>query len=86
MGRTRGPYNAEFPAGSIVQIAGRPELEKFQRDWKLHNKLVDEQLDFAGTEARVASIGFYHGADELYELEGLPGIWHESCLTAVTRS
>jgi hypothetical protein len=27
------------------------------------------------------SVGFYHGGDVLYVLEGIPGVWHESCLT-----
>ena len=25
-------------------------------------------------------VGFYHGGDALYELEGVPGVWHEVCL------
>lgn len=86
MGRTTGPYDAEFSKGTLVRIATRPELESFQREWKLHNKLGDNQLDYAAKEARVASVGFFHGGDELYELEGVPGVWHEACLTAVTRS
>ena len=86
MGRTKGPYNAEFPQSSQVQIANRAELEAFQRTWQHHHKLSDQQLDYAGALTRVVSVAFYHGADELYELEDVPGIWHEACLTAVTRS
>lgn len=29
----------------------------------------------------MASVTFYHGGDELYELKGVPGLWHEACLT-----
>lgn len=29
------------------------------------------------------TVGFYHGGDELYGLEGVPGLWHKQCLTAV---
>ena len=25
-------------------------------------------------------VGYYHGGDVLYELEGVPGVWHEVCL------
>ncbi|MFL5552311.1 MAG: hypothetical protein ACJ770_05840, partial [Gemmatimonadaceae bacterium] len=28
----------------------------------------------------VQQVTFYHGADELYVLTGLPGVWHEQCL------
>ena len=85
MGRTKGPYEAEYPKGSLVRVASHAELESFQRDWKHHNPLTDRQLDFAGSEARVADVGFYHGGDELYQLEGVPGVWHEQCLIPVTR-
>jgi hypothetical protein len=40
------------------------------------------QLEYAGRIAEVESVGFYHGGDELYKLQGLPGIWHEVCLEA----
>jgi diadenosine tetraphosphatase ApaH/serine/threonine PP2A family protein phosphatase len=85
MRKAKGPYNAEFQEGSEVRIADRPALEEFQRTWRHHNKITDEQLDYAGALARVTFVGFYHGGDELYELEGVPGIWHERCLTAVTQ-
>ena len=82
MGKTRGPYKEEFPAGSTVRIVDRQRLEDFARDWKLHNPLKPEQLGFAGLEARVTTVSFYHGGDELYRLEGIPGTWHEENLTA----
>jgi hypothetical protein len=25
-------------------------------------------------------VGFYHGGDVLYTLDGIPGLWHEQCL------
>jgi hypothetical protein len=37
-------------------------------------------LLFAGHETRVKNVFFYHGGDELYELDNVPGIWHEQCL------
>jgi len=80
MGKLRGAYNAEYPAGSRARISSRSALEEFMRSWAHHNKLQAEQLDYADRVARVESVGFYHGGDELYKLQGIPGIWHEQCL------
>ncbi len=80
MGKTRGPYKEEFPVGSTVKIVARGALDTFLRDWKFHNPLNPEQLASAGREARVKSVSFYHGGDELYSLDGIPGIWHEENL------
>lgn len=83
MGRLKGPYNAEFPAGTHVRLADRDSLEEFKRTWRYHHPLTEEQLDYAGRTALVKSAGYYHGGDELYTLDGIPGIWHERCLLAV---
>jgi hypothetical protein len=83
MGTIKGPYSEEYPIGSEVRIASRSRLEDFQRTWKLHHPLEDRQLAFAGRSATVQDVAFYHGGDELYELEDVPGIWHESCLDPV---
>jgi hypothetical protein len=80
MGRTRGAYREEFPVGTAVRVVDRNQLEAFMATWTLHNPLHADQLAFAGVTARVASVGFYHGGDELYLLEHVPGIWHEACL------
>lgn len=82
MGKTKGPYKAEFPVGAKVRIAERPVLEEFRRTWKYHHFLQSEQLDYAGAAALVESIAFYHGGDEVYWLKGVPGVWHERCLNA----
>jgi hypothetical protein len=85
MGRTKGPYNPEFLVGDKVRIASREVLEKFYREWKYHNKLIPEQLDFGDKIAEVEpGGGTYHGGDELYKLKGIPGIWHEQLLEAYT--
>jgi hypothetical protein len=84
MGKTKGPYNCEFPVGTRVRIANREDLEKFQRDWKYHHKIAPEQLHFGGQVAVVGRASVYHGGDELYELNGIPGIWHEQCLEAIS--
>jgi hypothetical protein len=74
-------YQEKYPKGTPVLIAARPDLEDFLPTWRYHHRLAPEQLNYAGLSARIASVGFYHGGDVLYELEGIPGTWHESCLT-----
>jgi hypothetical protein len=81
MGKNHGPYKAEYPAGSQVRILDREPLERFAKEWKYHNPLQKEQLQFAGQTVVVKSVSFYHGGDELYELSNVPGLWHEQCLT-----
>jgi len=82
MGKIKGLCKEEFPRGSRVKIANRSFLETFLKTWKLHNKLQTSQLQYAGQIAEVDTVGFYHGGDELYELKGIPGIWHEQRLEA----
>jgi hypothetical protein len=86
MGKTKGLYKEEFPKNSTVQIAGRAFLENFLTTWKLHHELEPQQLNYANKIAKVKSVGFYHGGDELYELKGVPGIWHGQCLGAVVET
>lgn len=82
-GKSNGPYKEEFSKGSTVKIADRTFLEEFLRTWKFHHQLEVAQLEFAENTAKVKSVGFYHGGDELYELERVPGMWHKQCLKAV---
>jgi hypothetical protein len=83
MGKTKGPYKEEFPKGSVVKIADSAFLENFLKTWTLHDKLKPEQLNYADQIAEVESVGIYFGGDELYQLKGVPGIWHEQCLKAL---
>jgi hypothetical protein len=80
MGEDRGIYTEQFPKGSKVRVKDGAFLESFRQTWRLHNPLETEQLGYAGRDATVASVGFYHGGDVLYTLSGIPGIWHERCL------
>ena len=80
MGTTKGLYKAEFPAGTVVRVKDQGFLTQFKETWKYHHPLEEEQVAFAGRVATVKSCGFYHGGDELYELEDIPGVWHEKCL------
>jgi len=74
------PYKERFPVGTRVRVKHRQDLEQFQREWKYHNPLSVEQLDFAGVIDTVKSVGFYHGGDVLYSLSRCSGLWHEQCL------
>ena len=74
------PYEASFPVGTMIRIAERSVLENFLLTWKFHNPLRPEQVLSAGQVAKVEKVGFYHGGDPLYVLEGTDGIWHEQCL------
>ena len=74
-------YREKFPVGSKVRIANRDN--EFQRTWKYHHKLRTDQIEYADRIAEVEKVGFHHGGDILYELRGVPGIWHESCISPV---
>jgi hypothetical protein len=76
-----GVYKEKYPPGTFVRIVDRSSLEEFRQTWRYHHPVASEQLEYAGSTAKVASVGFYHGGDVLYELKGIPGTWHESCLT-----
>lgn len=83
MGKTKGLNQAEFEVGTEVRIADRAFLEDFLEAGQYHNELEPEQLEFAGRTAKVKAVNFFHGGDEIYNLEGIPGVWHEECLAAV---
>jgi len=81
MGASNGPCSPDYPEGSNVRIFSRAEHEVFRENWKLHNRLTADQLNYAGRRAVVKAVGYYHGGDEqLYELVDVPGVWHEACL------
>ena len=83
MGKTKGVNNAEFEVGTEVRIADRAFLEKFMEAGQYHNELEPEQLDYAGRTAQgERCIVFPRRRRDIYA-EGVPGVWHEECLTAV---
>ena len=82
MGKTKGVNVAEFEVGSEVRVADRAFLEQFLEAGQYHNELEPEQLEYAGRTAKVEHVEFFHGGDEIYRLEGIPGVWHEECLSA----
>ena len=77
-------YKEAFPKGTRIRIADRHFLELFVREWKYHHKLRPEQLDYADHETTVKQVAFYHGGDPVYDLEGIPGLWLEPCLRALS--
>ena len=83
MGKTKGLNQAEFETGTEVRIADRAFLEQFLEAGQYHHELEAEQLDFADRVAKVGKVEFFHGGDEIYTLEGIPGVWHEECLRRV---
>ncbi|HEY0703039.1 MAG TPA: hypothetical protein VGD60_09755 [Candidatus Acidoferrales bacterium] len=80
MGKTKGINQAEFAVGSEVRIADRAFLEEFLEAGQYHHDLEPEQVEFAGRTAQVKNVEFFTGGDEIYTLEGIPGVWHEECL------
>jgi hypothetical protein len=83
VGKTKGLNVAEFEVGSEVRIADRAFLESFLEAGQYHNELEPEQLEFAERVAKVREVTFFHGGDEIYALDGIPGVWHEECLRGV---
>jgi hypothetical protein len=80
------PYQEKFPVGTAVRVGELEELEHFRAQWRFHHPLESEQLTFAGRSATIATVGFYHGGDVLYTLEGVSGFWHEQCVHALDHS
>jgi hypothetical protein len=76
------PYKEAFPTGTRIRVADRAFLEQFIREWQYHHKLRPEQLPYAGREATVQAVAFYHGGDPIYTLAEVPGLWLEPCLRA----
>jgi hypothetical protein len=71
---------SKFHKGDAVRIADGPTLDEFFRSYRFHHRLQEFQLEFAGRTAKVKASYMYHGGDMLYELEDVPGLWHEQLL------
>jgi hypothetical protein len=80
--RNHMAYVPVFQIGSHIRIANEQTLNRFERpQYKKHHPVTPEHLKHAGESHLVKSIGMYHGGDQLYVLDGIPGIsWHEECL------
>jgi hypothetical protein len=71
---------AKFQEGTKVRITTRENLEEFLRTWKFHHKLDREQIEYAERSATVEKVFMYHGGDIIYQLENIPGLWHQHLL------
>jgi len=78
----RSPYESMFDAGDIVRIEKRESLERFRSEWKFHHPLSESHMSYAERTTTVSKVGLFHGGDALYELDGMPGFWHEVNLQA----
>ena len=61
----------------------RSFLEQFQREWKYHHPVTDQQADSAGVVDTVKGVGFYNGGDVLCALSNNPDTWYEECIEQV---
>lgn len=73
-------YDPKFAQGERVCIVDRAALDEFYQTYKLHHPLQEIQLGYAGQVTEIIRSMMYHGADQLYELKDVPGIWHENLL------
>ncbi len=73
-------YFSIFKKGDRVRIKDFKYLDAFQRTWKYHHNITDEQKKHAGRVDTVTNCAYYHGGDVLIELERAPSVWHEELL------
>jgi hypothetical protein len=73
-------YRATSTKGDRVKIARRDVLTEFRNTWRHQHPPDLDQIVFAGEDATVKSFGSFNGREVLYELDGIPGLWHERCL------
>jgi hypothetical protein len=74
-------YFPVFVAGERVRIKSASKLREFMLpNWPWHHPLTEDQLGFAGIEANVTRVEYYHGGDVILRLVGVPGPWHEECV------
>jgi hypothetical protein len=82
--KVSGKMSAYFPvfvAGERVRIKSASTLRDYMLpNWPWHHPITQDQLGFAGTEANVIQVEYYHGGDILLRLAGVPGAWHEECV------
>ena len=76
----------KYTQGSSVRIRSREQLEELARRPKSTLKIAASQLAFAGQVAMVKWAGLYHGGGYVYQLDGVPGYWHELVLEPVAGS
>ena len=70
-----------FLIGDAVRIGDVADLERFQRLSAHPDPLPDSYFKYAGQVAEVIDTGYYPDGDNIYRLKGIPGVWHEGCLS-----
>jgi hypothetical protein len=71
-------YHSVFLRGENVKIKPPEFLRQYLApDWRWHNPLDSDNLKFAGGVFAVVDIGYFHGGEVMYELQGIRGFWHE---------
>ena len=74
-------YFPAFIAGERVRIKPASFLRTYlPPEWQWHHPLSSEQIGFAGEEASIIEVSFYHCGNVLFRLQGVPGYWHEACV------
>lgn len=76
----------KYTQGTSIRIRSREQLEELSRRPKFQLKIDPNQLAFAGQVAMVKWSGLYHGGGYVYQLDGVPGYWHEQVLEPVSGS
>lgn len=73
-------YHSAFEPGDIIRVKNETYLLNFQKTWKYHHNISDEQIKYANRKDKVKKVYYYHGGDPLYELVNAPGVWHEQLI------
>lgn len=77
-------YHETFKRGEKVRIKDTHFLREFQKTWKYHHNISDDQVRQGGKTDTVRDVAYYHGGDVLIGLENTPGEWHEQLLEEPT--
>jgi hypothetical protein len=69
----------KFQAGDRVRIKSLEILQEFTLH-PVYQPLQESQFKYADKLAVIAESSMYHGGNILYQLKGVPGIWHQDLL------
>lgn len=75
----------KYTQGTSVRIRSREQLDEISRRANHQPRIEPQQLAFAGQIAMVKWSGLYHGGGYVYQLDGVPGYWHERVLEPVSK-
>jgi len=73
-------YHPIFKKGDKIKINDKDYLLNFQRTWKYHHNITDDQIKYAERLAAVKDVYIYHGGEVMYALKSIPGIWLEQLI------